>query len=187
MKTGFFFIGLLLISFSGYSAPMDDEKDVRDLPTRERIFVGGNLGLQIGTITSINISPTIGYLISNNLSAGIGGTYQYFRDRGWLRTANISYSTHIYGGSVFARYRITRAIFAHAEVEALNLDSRIGFMEQREESRFWEQNYFVGGGYRQALGPRTFLNLIVLYNFNTNSVIYQQNPIFRFGIDVSLN
>ena len=186
MKAGILLFALLFICFSGNAAPMDDEKDVRDLPTRERIFIGGYLGLQIGTITSINISPTIGYLITNQLSAGVGGTYQYYRNRGWLLINNISYSAHIYGGSVFARYRITRNIFAHVELEALNLDSRIGFDVQREESRFWERNYFVGGGYRQELGPRTFLNVMLLYNFNSNSVIYHQNPIFRFGIDVSI-
>jgi hypothetical protein len=169
-----------------FGASFDDEKDVKDMSTRERIFVGGYIGLQFGTITSVNISPTIGYRLSNKLSAGVGGTYQYYRNRGWLLVSDVSYSTHIYGGSVFARYLITRQFFAHGELEALNLDSRIGFSANPSENRFWERNYFLGGGYRQALGPRTFLNIMLLYNFNNNSVIYYQNPIFRFGLDVRM-
>jgi hypothetical protein len=33
----------------------DDEPDVRDLPIRERIILGGNLGLQIGNISTVVI------------------------------------------------------------------------------------------------------------------------------------
>lgn len=175
-----------LLPFFSMAAPSEDEEDVKDLPVRERIFVGGYIGLQFGTITSINISPTIGYRITNRLSAGLGGTYQYYRDRGWLITSDFAYSTHIFGGSLFTRYFIIPQVFAHVEMEALNLDTRIDIMQEAQQGRFWEQNYFVGGGYRQSLGPRTFLNLMLLYNLNQNSVIHYQNPVFRFGLDVRL-
>lgn len=183
IATTLLFFALSVSLSASYS---DDEKDVKDMKTRERIFIGGNLGIQFGTITAINISPTIGYRLTNKLSTGVGGTYQFYRDRGWLQTSDFSYSTHIYGGSVFARYLIIPQLFAHAEFESLNLDSRIGINRNHDGNRFWEQNYFVGGGYRQRLGPRTYLNLMLLYNLNSNSVIYYQNPIFRFGIDVRM-
>lgn len=169
----------------------DDERDVRDMSARERIVFGGYLGLQIGNlITSVNISPTLGYLLTNRLTAGIGGTYQYYRDRGWGTSADFTSSTHIYGGSVYARYLIFRQFFAHVEYEALNLDSQIGFSPATganpNDSRYWEYNYFAGGGYRTPLGPKVFLNLMILYNFNDSSAVYYQNPIFRFGVDVRL-
>src|SRR6056297_1077148 len=41
----------------------DDERDVKDMSTKERIIFGGYLGLQIGNlVTSVNVSPTVGYL-----------------------------------------------------------------------------------------------------------------------------
>ncbi|MFW5757670.1 MAG: hypothetical protein ACOCUQ_02485 [Bacteroidota bacterium] len=170
---------------------LDDERDVKEMSTRERIIFGGYLGLQIGNlITSVNISPTIGYLITNRLTAGLGGTYQYYRDRGWGSSVDFSTSTHIYGGSVYTRYLVFRQIFAHLEFEALNLDSQMGFSPATganpNDERYWEYNYFAGGGYRAPLGPKVFLNLMVLYNFNTSSVVYYQNPVFRFGVEVRM-
>ncbi|MFW5777582.1 MAG: hypothetical protein ACOCW7_00285 [Bacteroidota bacterium] len=169
----------------------DDERDVKDMSTKERIIFGGYLGLQIGNlVTSVNVSPTIGYLITNRLTAGLGGTYQYYRDRGWGSSVDFSTSTHIYGGSAYARYLIFRQFFTHVEFEALNLDSQMGFSPATgapsNNERYWEYNYFAGGGYRAPLGPKVFLNLMVLYNFNTSSVVYYQNPVFRFGVEVRM-
>ncbi|MFW5707491.1 MAG: hypothetical protein ACOCX0_02710 [Bacteroidota bacterium] len=166
----------------------DEEPDVKDIPFRERIIVGGNLGLQISNINiMVVISPLVGYRITNRLTSGGGLTYQYYRDSGWAGLTGFTTVTHIYGGSVFSRYQITRDFFAHAEYEALNLDSQLNWEVNPEtRSRFWEHNYFLGGGYRAALSDRTHLNLMVLYNFNRDSRVYFQNPVFRVGIDVRL-
>jgi hypothetical protein len=177
---------LILVPFNVLAD--DDEPDVRDLPTRERIIVGGNLGLQIGNIsTVVIISPSIAYRVTNRLTSGLGLTYQYYRNRGWGSMSGFTSVTHLYGGSLFSRYSITRQIFAHAEFESLSLDSQMGWRTAPEEGgRFWEQNYFLGGGYRAPIGPRAALNIMLLYNFNSNSVVYFQNPIFRFGVDINL-
>ncbi len=165
----------------------DEEPDVKDMPTRERILVGGNIGLQISNInTMVLVSPRIGYRLTNRLTSGLGLTYQYYRHSGWGNTQYRSV-THIYGGSLFSRFSITRQLFLQAEYEALNLDSRMGTLINTDsDNRFWEQNYFLGGGYRAPLGSRASINLMLLYNFNQNSVVYFQNPIFRVGVDVSL-
>jgi hypothetical protein len=166
----------------------DEEENVRDLPTRQRILVGGNLSLQIGNIsTSVVIAPTIGYRLTNRLTSGVGLSYQYYRNAGWGQMAGFTSVIHMYGGSVYSRFRILPQIFIHAEYEGLNMDSQMGWLVNPDNTaRFWEHNYFLGGGYRTRLGERAALNLMVLYNFNQNSLIYFQNPIFRFGIDVRL-
>jgi hypothetical protein len=187
MQKLFLFTTVLLMLILPFQAIADDEENVRDLPSRERIYVGGYIGLQIGTITAIVVSPTVAYRFTNRLTMGVGGTYQYYRDRGWGVSPEFSASTNIFGGSVFARYNITRQIFAHTEFEALNLDSQMGFGTGSSlDGRFWEYNYFAGGGYRTPLGPRAYLNLMILYNFNSESVVHYQNPVFRFGLDVRL-
>ncbi|TVQ92315.1 MAG: hypothetical protein EA393_03950 [Bacteroidetes bacterium] len=186
MKKLFMLLSLFVLIISPYNV-FADEEDVRDLPTRERIFVGGYIGLQIGTVTAIVVSPTIAYRFTNRLTMGLGGTYQYYRDRGWGISPEFSSSTNIFGGSAFARYSITPQFFGHIEYEALNLDSQMGFsLDSTNEDRFWEHNFFAGGGYRAPLSPRAFLNLMVLYNFNSESVVYYQNPILRIGLDVRL-
>jgi hypothetical protein len=118
----------------------------------------------------------------------LGLTYQYYRYRGFGTNAGFTSVTHLYGGSLFSRYSITRQIFVHAEFENLSLDSQMvrGTISDDDDGRLWEQNYFLGGGYRAPIGPRAALNIMLLYNFNENSVVYFQNPIFRFGVEVNL-
>ena len=46
----------------------------------DRIVIGGNLGAQFGNITIAEISPNIGYMVTDNLLSGIGGTYIYYKE-----------------------------------------------------------------------------------------------------------
>lgn len=190
MKKLILFSGILLFVLIPYQTLAgDDETDVSDLPVRERIYVGGYVGLQFGTITAIIVSPTVAYRFTNRLTSGLGATYQYYRDSGFSGLTNgqqTTIITSIYGGNLFARYTITPQIFVQTEFEALNLDSKIGSPLDTREGRYWEFNYFAGGGYRAALSPRTFLNIIVLWNFNSDSQIHNQNPVIRLGVDVRL-
>ena len=45
-----------------------------------RWFIGGNLGMQFGTVTVLDISPHAGYNLTNRLSFGAGITYQYVKE-----------------------------------------------------------------------------------------------------------
>jgi hypothetical protein len=176
----------------------DQEKDVKDMTTPERIFVGGFLGLQFGSFTAINVNLHGGYRITNRLSAGLGGMYQYSNDR-WFNQSVVS---HVYGGSVFARFRVIYQAFIHAEHEWLSVQSRgylglpgsgfqplpgeNGTFDPDNRTRSTEKNFLLGPGYAFRVGPRVTLNILALYNFNTSSAVYFDNPFFRAGIDVSL-
>ncbi|MBK8341129.1 MAG: hypothetical protein IPK99_14545 [Flavobacteriales bacterium] len=65
-------------------------------------------------MTNIAIEPMVGYKITKNgkLSAGIGISYQYFRDNRYTP----AFETSVYGGRIFTRYRIIEQLFAHAEI-----------------------------------------------------------------------
>jgi len=176
LATAFLTCFLLLNSFSLKSG---EDIDVRDLSYKERIFVGGYIGLQFGSYTFIDVSPLAGYRITNRISAGIGGTYQYMNDNYWGYG-----STNIFGGSLFARISIIPQLFVHGEFEMLNLES--GYFTENPEKRFWEENYLLGLGYRQKISEKSSFNIMLLYNFNQDSYVYYQNPIFRFSIEVGL-
>jgi hypothetical protein len=176
------FFSIILLYIPQLKAQAEEEPSVREMKVRERIFVGGFIGLQFGTSTVINISPVIGYRITNRFSAGLGGTYQYYNDKFFGQ----SNTMHIIGYSFFSRFRVIPRAFLHAEYERLRLNSRFDDPNFETGNYFWEENFFLGGGYRQPLSDRMTLNLMLLYNFNSKSKVYYQNPIFRFGIDVSL-
>ncbi len=146
----------------------------------KRIFFGGNLGLQFGALTSIEISPLVGYRLSNNWSAGIGLTYMYYEDSRYTPT----YSTNIFGGRLFSRYYIYGDFFAHAEYELLSYEDQDFFT--REKTRRNVSSYFIGGGFRQWLGPRAAATIMILYNLNDNEYSVYSNPIFRIGFQFGL-
>lgn len=160
-----------------------DEPDVDELTTRERVFVGGFVGLQFGTFTSVGVHLHAGYRITNRLSAGVGGIYQYTHDSWGIDT----YSSHTYGANVFTRLRTVSNLFLHAEYEKLWLESGRPVPNGGEDrSSISEDNYLLGAGYALHLSHRTRVNLLLLYNFNEDSQAYTDNPFFRVGVDVSL-
>jgi hypothetical protein len=178
-----FLVMLLLIFLKSPALAFDEntDEDVRNLPIKERFFIGISAGLSFSSFeTSVVISPSIGFRFTNRLMAGVGGTYQYFNDRSFGSVFN----THIYGWSIFSRFVVYKGFFVHGEFESLNMNSRD--YQGVSPARIWENNYLLGPGYRVRMGRKSYFNLMVLYNFNTTSQIYFQNPIFRFNFEIGL-
>jgi hypothetical protein len=136
----------------------------------DRLFYGGNFGLMFGTITYVELSPLVGYRITERLSAGPGISYIYLQDNMY------NLSTSIYGGRLFTRYNITDYLFGHGEYEVLNRDSFNPL-----EGRVNVTNLLLGGGYRQRLGENSFLSIMGLWNFNESAYSIYRNPIIRMG------
>ncbi|MFH1321827.1 MAG: hypothetical protein ABII90_14400 [Bacteroidota bacterium] len=150
---------------------------------RSKVFTGGNIGLLFGTVTYIDLSPIIGYMLTEKISAGIGVTYKYFNDN---RIAN--YSTNIFGGRVFGRYLFTENLFAHTEYELLNLEIimvdrwyNVTDRYRKNVSYIW-----VGGGYRYPVGLNSYLSFMVLYNLNESAFSIYPNPIYTIGVNIGL-
>jgi len=140
-----------------------------------KVFVGGNIGAQFGSITVVNVSPIIGYRITERLSAGFGLTYIYYNYKAY------NFSSSIYGGNIFGRFYILENVFAHAEYELLNLDS-YDFPGTRTNI----ENIYVGGGFRQAIGARSFFTIMALWNINESKYSPYGNPIIRMGFSIGL-
>ena len=159
-----------------------EDADISEISVRERFFAGGFIGLQFGNSTMIGINTHVGFRLTNRLSAGVGGTYQYINDR-WLGQ---SLSSHTYGGGVFARFRVIDRLFVHAEQEWLSLMSSIHVSGPDNRQRISEDNFLLGPGYGLPLSEKVRLNLLLLYNFNKDSQVYFNNPFFRVGVDIYL-
>jgi hypothetical protein len=171
---------LPVLAFAQKDTPQRDAPQPPD--EGSRIFTGGSFALQFGTYTLVQISPIVGYKLTERFMPGISITYLYskYNDPSGLYP---SYSTNMYGGSVFGRYFVTQNLFAHLELEVLNMDVPnatssyyyTGFHRQNVSS------LFVGGGYREAMGGRSSINIMLLYDVIQDLYSPYSNPIIRIG------
>lgn len=140
---------------------------------KNRFFTGGGLGLQFGNPTLIDISPIVGYKITEKLSVGVSPSYKYYKVS---HPSFGTYSLNIYGGGVFSRYMLTDFLFAHAEHETLYAK----WIENRRP--FSITSVFIGGGYLQRISENMSVYLLALWNINDGVNSPYQNPVIRAGI-----
>ena len=150
---------------------------------KKTFFTGGNLGLQFGTVTMVDVSPQVGYYIFENISAGVGFTYQYISDRRYLPTATM----HVLGGRVFTRLHLPffNSIFGQAEYEFLAYKTNV-FSSTLMPEWIKLSNILAGIGYRQKIYNRSSITLMVLWNFNQTEYNLYSNPVIRAGFDIGL-
>ncbi len=142
-----------------------------------KIYYGGNIGLQFGTITLFDFSPLAGYKITEKFSAGLGMTYLYYS----YKDQYIDFNTNVYGGRVFGRFYPTETLFLHSEYEMLNMETFDKF-----QSRTNVPSLMVGGGYRQPLGENSGAIIMILYNLLEGPYTPYTNPIIRMGFTVGI-
>ena len=180
------FFSLILVGFKYSVAQIEQSQKENRLI--DRFYIGGNLGAQFGTITSIDVSPLIGIKIYKGLTGGVGFTYQYFSNKSY----DPKFQTSLYGGRVFLRYYLpilNEGIFLHAEYELLNYENIIidGYSGRvLDQHRDWMPSYMVGAGYRQNIGGKVFIDVAVLWNLNDKPESPYRNPIIRVGINFGL-
>ncbi len=170
---------LSLLPFLTNSLMGQDSTMLRKHPPKERfadkIFTGGNLGFQFGTVTFAEVSPLVGYKITKKFHAGIGATYQYYH----YKDKYYDFETNVYGGRVFTRYLFTDYLFGHVEYEYLNLEA-FDFQRRRVDVT----SLLAGGGYIQRIGSNSSIVAMLLYNFTESAYTPYTNPVIRIGINI---
>lgn len=178
----------LLFSCAVFAQQKKEEKRLWD-----RMYVGGNFGLQFGTITDIEFSPHVGYHIYPWWSTGVGITYEYYNQQKTLIYKPID--THIYGYNIFNRVSLIQdmgktfgigygiSILGQIEYERLSLERRHFEYPFDKNGRFWIDSFLLGGGIKQAIGRRSSIYLMIMWNLNETVNSPYSNPIFKFGFD----
>lgn len=184
---------LILISSTGLSGQEDEEKEIirslregKESPAlKERIFYGGNFGLQFGTITDIQFSPLIGLWVLPRIGVAAGPNYRYYKDP-FGRTS-------IYGGRSYIQYLFLNdlnsiiplgvhlGMFLHSEYEILSLESAFWKLHPYTTDRFITNTILAGAGISQYIGRRSALNLMVLWPLNDSGYGLYSNPEIRIG------
>lgn len=173
------FLFLTLLAFKGIA--QDSTMIKKQAPKSDfwdKLYTGGNLGVQFGTVTFIEVSPLVGYKITDRISAGVGATYQYYQ----YHDKYYDLKTNVYGGRIFGRYFFTDYLFAHAEYEYLNLEAFDFYPRRRVEVG----SLMAGGGYVQRFGEHSGIVAMILYNFTESLYTPYQNPIIRIGVNFGL-
>ncbi len=162
--------------FSEPSSAVNNKKPIFEW---NRLFFGGNLGLQFGDYTIIDLSPLVGYRITDRFSSGVQINYNF------IHISSLNISTTIYGASVFSNYYIGKSFFIRGEYEWLSLESKYFSPSIYQTSkRFSINNILVGGGIRQKLGERSYVNLMILWNLNESALSPYSNPIIRMSFEL---
>jgi hypothetical protein len=174
-----------------------------------RVSVGGNIGFQFGTVTGITIAPEARIRVVDQLHLGIRFIYEYYYTKNYFYDTgtqqDLPYKSNVFGGAVYFRYYLSSFfnnflgnIFAHAEYEYLsfiqpyalsptgNIYDPYGNRYIRGNSTVEVNSMLVGGGYRQPLGNRVAMDLLLLFNLNDSYNSPYTNPIFRIGVGVGL-
>lgn len=145
----------------------------------DRMYTGGNLGFQFGRETFAEVSPILGFQITDQFSAGIGLTYQYYK----YQDVQYKLESNVYGGKLFGRYFFTDFLFGYAEFEHLNLDAFDFYPKKR---RVDVESLLGGGGYFQRFNENSNSGLfaMILYNFTESAYTPYSNPIVRIGFNL---
>lgn len=154
---------------------------------KSRVYVGGNFGLNFGTITMLDVSPMGGFNLTERLSAGVGLSYIYFSDNRFVPSLRFN----MLGGRTFARFLIADQFFLHAEYERMSYKdlvfepgSTVGVMK-----RVWVPAIPVGIGYRSQIGANSFFTINLLYDVlsrdNVNT-LYPGGLLYRMGFIIGL-
>lgn len=178
------FLTFLLLSSSFAVVSAQKTREVPP-PLRERLFVGGNMGLQFGTITDIQVSPVVGLWVLPRLAVAIGPDYRFYKDR-YDRT-------NIYGAKGYLQFVVIKdinkflpvgtntGIFFHIEDEALSLESSFWKNPPVFSERFYINTVLAGGGISQQMGRRSSLDIMVLWALNDSGYGVYNNPEIRIS------
>ena len=187
------FVLFNLITASVFAQTLEDPS-VSDLPFKQRLVYGGGFGLQFGNVTLLDLSPSIGYRLTDRLTLGTGISYKYNRVKNYTQDLTsgkwYDYTSNVYGGSIWTRYYLFQNIFAHAEIEQLQIDYKYTSISSTLPTLIKNgvavNSVLLGGGFRQPVGERVFFNILILFNLNESDFTPYSNPIIRAGISVGM-
>lgn len=158
-----------------------EEADREQQEFIDKLYFGGSFGLQFGSYTNITLLPIIGYRVTDKFSVGTGVVYHFISGGG--------ISLHNYGGRGLAQVEVVDimegALLAHAEVEILSRE----YLRDNPNNTFTKLRKtmtlpMVGAGYRQRIGEKASLDLLILYNVNDDIVNPYSNPVIRAGVNI---
>ena len=182
-----------------YSQDKSNKKLKKDKSEIEEpyLFTGGSLWLGFGSYTFVDVNIVFGSQLTERVSLGLSGKYQYFNDK---RSISGNFETSVYGGSVFSQIAVIKdfrnlfkvkghnGIIAHLEYEFLNTKYNYIYFNDTDtnKDRYWLHNILLGGGYFQQMSKKAKSYIIILWNVNQTPDNPYTYPQIRIGFNVAI-
>lgn len=153
----------------------------------DRLVFGGDIGLSVGTYTYINVSPAIGYRVTDRLTVGLGPIYIYESYK------NYNLKSSMYGIKAITSFTVLRStdinpnfqignLILHMENEVINVKPLMyDQFGPIYGTRQWIDNFLIGGGLSQSLSSKFNVSVLILWDVTNNAYSPYSNPIFRIG------
>jgi len=142
----------------------------------QKLFFNGAVGLSLGNVTQVQLSPGLGYQFSKKFGAGLGLSYLYSSDDRFTPTLKQS----VWGPRAFAIYKIFNPIYLKSRYEFLNYKNTSGNSQFSDN----EHSLFLGGGYRLGEG-RVSLGIEFLYDLlHDDESLRSEAYIVQVGVSV---
>jgi hypothetical protein len=143
---------------------------------KKKFNFGGNFQAWFGNPTFVFLSPTVGYMLTDNLNVGVGGIYNYTQVN--LGTYG-KFKQSIFGSHSYLRYIIAQNYFLQTQFDKLYQPDYYSTVPDR---KLWVDYWLVGGGLRQPIGDKAAIITSLMYNLTPNVLsIYPSRLIVQFG------
>jgi len=191
-----FIIQVLLCSSIDLVGQINKKEQAPKNENKPYLLWGGALWAGFGTYTYVDVNLMFGSQLTDRLSLGIIGKYQYHKDK---RAVGGNFETSVYGGSLFSQYAIIKdfrnlikvkghsGIIAHVEYEFLNTKYNYLYfnVDDPGKGRYWLNNVLIGGGYFQYMGKRSKTFIVLLWNATNTADNPYTYPQLRIGFTSS--
>lgn len=152
-----------------------------------RLFFGGNFGASFGNFTFINVSPQVGYRVTETFSAGTGINFIYQSNKvnygSYTQKSNYGYA----GLNVFGRLNLFKYLLANVQPELnyawgkTSIDP--GNEEIKQPGKF-VPSLLLGGGVAIPTGQRGAMVAMIQYDVLQNDLSpYGKRAFVTFGFN----
>ncbi|WP_162555909.1 hypothetical protein [Reichenbachiella versicolor] len=138
----------------------------------DKVFVQPGLGLSFGAGGAyVNVGLTVGYKVTERLSAGVGANYIYTKIESDIpSTPDLRSDT--WGGNLFSRYILIGPLFAAAQYEFMSIQYS-GFVNEKLNY----DAFLLGGGILQKKGNiGVFIQLLYNLNYDDDGTYRDNGP-----------
>lgn len=180
MKKLFFTLGLVVSGFA--VAQQGNTYTEQDNQPSKWTFggaagVGGAIGSGNSGVT-ISLSPRVGYKATEDLELGLSGNFSW--------TDAKYYNSTMFGIGPFANYYFSRKFYVTGLFQQYFYNQKLKDIDVKGSSS--ESALYLGAGYMQYLGGRTYMQIGGMYNvlYNQNKSVFGGAFIPNIGIVVGI-